>query len=47
MNIALIASGVMGISGDFIHLNNAASCLLVPMINGTGWVRPSRASLTG
>jgi hypothetical protein len=47
VNIALIASGVMGISGDFIHLNNAASCLLVPMINGTGWLRPSRASFTG
>jgi len=39
--------GVIGISGDFIHLNSAASCLLVPMINGTGCERPSRASLTG
>ncbi len=47
VNIALIASGVIGISGDFIHLNSAASCLLVPMISGTGCDRPSRASFTG
>ena len=47
VNIALIASGVIGISGDFIHLNSAASCLLVPMISGTGCERPSRASFTG
>ena len=40
-------SGVIGINGDFIHLNSAASCLLVPMISGTGCERPSRASFTG
>ena len=43
-NIALIACGVIGISGDFMNRNSAASCLLVPMISGTGCVRPSRAS---
>ena len=45
--MALIAGGVMGINGDFIHRNSAASFLLVPMISGTGCDRPSRASLTG
>ncbi len=44
---AVIACGVIGIKGDFSHRNRAASCLLVPMINGTGYERPSRTSLTG
>ena len=47
VNIDVIACGVIGISGDLINRNSAASCLLVPMINGTGCVRPSCASLTG
>ena len=45
LNIALIASGVIGISGDFIHRNSAASCLFVPMISGTGCDQPSRGQL--
>ena len=36
VNIDVIACGVIGISGDLINRNSAASCLLVPMINGTG-----------
>jgi hypothetical protein len=38
---------VIGMSGDFMNLKSAASCSLVPMINGTGWVRPARATATG
>ncbi len=34
------APGVIGISGDFIQRNTVASCSLVLMISGTGWVRP-------
>ena len=47
VNIDVIARGVIGISGERIRRNSAASRLLVPMINGTGCERPSRASLTG
>ncbi len=47
LNIEVIALGVIGISGERISRKSAASCLLVPMISGTGWVRPSCASLTG
>ena len=39
-NIDVIACGVIGINGDLISRNSAASCLLVPMINGTGCERP-------
>lgn len=46
-NIFLMASGVIGSNGDFIHLNSDASSLLVPMTSGTGSVRPARASATG
>ena len=46
-NIDVMAFGVIGISGDRISLNSAASCLLVPMISGTGWDPPSRATFTG
>ncbi len=41
------ASGVIGISGDFMTRNRAASCRLVPMISGTAWVLPARATFTG
>jgi len=46
-NIALIAWGVIGNSGDFMNRKSAASCLFVPMISGTAWVRPARATSTG
>ena len=41
------ASEVIGMSGDFIQRNCAASCWLEPLISGTRSVRPARAALTG
>ncbi|CKO39408.1 Uncharacterised protein [Mycobacterium tuberculosis] len=38
---------MIGISGERINRKSADSCLLVPMIKGTGCERPSCASLTG
>ena len=46
--VALVElEGVILDTGDFIHLNSAASCLFVPMISGIGSVRPARAAATG
>jgi hypothetical protein len=46
-NIDVIAWGVMGISRERINRKSAASCLLVPMIKGTGSDRPSCTRLPG